>query len=361
MLIKSCIKLCSIVLCINSIAFTMDNKPTAIANDSAHQVSNWFSKSLEIKNVVSESIINNNESRYHSSTVNNSIVQLTNANNKLQTQLCNLTKNFEELKHNYDIEVTSKKFRKDLKELYKEQIITPSNEIFKISQNKNENNNTKNASIVFNRKTNNLLKAGFTNINTINDDKCSLLLHYPDDNRYIIDLAGKDITTTIQDQQNIFCNKIDDNLQKVMKVEDYLNKLLEKLPDWDPKNKKVREDIMLLIDNDCKNVKKKLWEYKSLQYKMNISNNLVNINKYVNEIKAEIEQIKEKIDINIYKNKNEELYSALEDFSKNYNNLLDNHEFFKDLKNEIQYDNNLEEFMTKKDVNKKSPSKLKKK
>lgn len=356
MLIKAVLNCAVIVLCISSIACTMDNKPidnenkntnntfVTIDNNFAHQVSNAFSKSLEIKNVVSELIINNNKSRDHSITLNDSIiVQLKNANNKLQNQLGSLAKDFEALKHNYDIEVTSKKYRKDLKELYKNQICTPSNEIFNISSNKNENNNIKNASIFFNKNTNKLLAAGFNNINTINNDDI-----------YISDLA---ITTAIHNQQNIFFNKIDDKLQATIKVEDYLNKLIERLPDWDPKNKKVREDIMWLIDNDCKNIKRQLRTYKRLQGKMNISENLKNIGKYVNEIKVEIEQIKEKIDTNIYKDKDEELYSALEEFSKNYNNLLENHEFFKNLQNEIQYDNNLEAVMRSKNLTKQSSSK----
>ncbi len=297
-------------------------------------------------------------------------------NEKLKTTVELLRQELKQLQLNYAIEITSKKIRSDLKTIYQNPVQVPNSSFFKATK---INNN----SYEFKENITNILNCFKPNFPLQKSANYYNQVYYSNPNTNAFDtlissLQGKNqeieniyknsdnICNWIYYQQQQFFASLDKKIKEMEQFEQYLNLLLDKLPAWDPKNTNIRQKIELLINNDCKPIRQQLVDYKLLQHSANVADNLTNIDAYIGKIKDEIKIIKYKItgdiinnnnninepqtyeQIPMYEIMNKSLYNYFNKLNTKYHDLLENDEFFKEVKDEIQYEKRLAEFMKKK-------------
>lgn len=135
--------------------------------------------------------------------------------------------------------------------------------------------------------------------------------------------------TTIQ---NNFEKRVQYKIEELEKCKKYLNSILDYLPEDNKDNSKIRNEIILFIDNYLDPINNKILNFKSIQQNLKIEENLPKIDECIGTIQCELNEMINKIKSAScdMEERCQDIYEDMNIVSKKYNDIL-NHEFFKKL------------------------------
>ena len=248
-----------------------------------------------------------------------------NENSMLKAKLDLLSKDFENMKINYNnalkkydssgIELARNKYRDELKEFYYNQEKPSTIMVDFISP---KYSSESNINILY--KFRNDIKTSVKHCNVPFAVNYNTVFDKPYYKNF-------DMCNSIMESQDYFVYILQNKINKLEYQKKYLYKLLEKLPSWDSNNTEVRKQIISYINNYLIPITEKVLKFQKIQKDMNLQENLVKIDEYVLSIQKELNQIINKSENKTYDAEMTDLYNDFRVLIKEYNKIF-NSEFF---------------------------------